>query len=62
MNQASTANAASIIQWYPNGGTNQQWQLAKAAGSYYTLTNRNSGKLLDVNGASTANAAPVIQY
>lgn len=61
VNQASTANAAPIIQWYPNGATNQQWQLA-ATGSYYTLTNNNSHLLLDVNGASKASAAPIIQY
>ncbi len=60
VNQASTADAAPIIQWYQNGATNQQWQLA-GAGGYYTLTNRNSSKLLDVAGASTADAAAIVQ-
>jgi hypothetical protein len=61
VNQASTADAAPIIQWYQNGANNQQWQLATASG-YTTLTNRNSGKVLDVNGASTTDSAPIIQY
>jgi hypothetical protein len=30
--------------------------------TYYRLTNRNSGKVADVNGASTANNAKVIQW
>ena len=62
VSQASTADAAPVIQWYPSGDRNQQWQLAAVTGGYYTLANRNSGKLLDVSGASMTNAAPVIQY
>jgi len=33
-----------------------------SASSHYTLVNRNSGKVLDVSGGSTANGANVIQY
>jgi ricin-type beta-trefoil lectin protein len=33
-----------------------------SAGSHYTLVNRNSGKVLDVSGGSTADGASVIQY
>lgn len=33
-----------------------------SASSHYTLVNRNSGKVLDVSGGSTANGASVIQY
>ena len=31
-------------------------------GTYYRLTNRNSGKVADVNGASTANSGNVLQW
>jgi endoglucanase len=62
VNNASTASAAPVIQYYQNGANNQQWQLAATSGGYYKLTNRNSSQVLDVNGASTANAAPIIQY
>ena len=31
-------------------------------GGYYQIINRNSGKVLDVNGASTANGANVQQW
>lgn len=33
-----------------------------SAGSYYTLVNRNSGEVLDISGASTANGASAIQW
>jgi len=62
VNNASTASAAPVIQYYQNGANNQQWQLAATTNGYYKLTNRNSNQVLDVNGASTASAAPIIQY
>lgn len=61
VNQSSTANGASIIQWPSNGGANQQWQLT-ASGTDFTVTNRNSGKVLDVPNASTSQGASLIQY
>ena len=33
-----------------------------SASSHYTLVNRNSGKVLDISGGSTANGASAIQY
>jgi hypothetical protein len=62
VNQASTANGASIIQWPQNGGNNQQWSITDNGNGYYKITNRNSGQVLDVNGASTASGASIIQW
>ncbi|MGR6921888.1 RICIN domain-containing protein [[Actinomadura] parvosata] len=60
--QASTANAAEIVQYTCTGATNQQWQLRDLGNGYHNIVAQHSGKCLDVNNASTANNAPVIQY
>ncbi len=62
----STANGVHIQQWTCNGGTNQEWY-PKVVGTYpagdiYNFVNLNSGKCLDVTGASTANGAIVEQW
>ncbi|MDL9977784.1 RICIN domain-containing protein [Microbacterium sp. ASV49] len=44
------------------GETLTQTPLTVSPSSYYTLTNVNSGKVLDVNGASTANGGTVDQW
>jgi hypothetical protein len=44
-----TANGTLIDQWAANGGTNQQWTLARNSDGYYTITGVQSGKVLDVN-------------
>ncbi len=62
VNGGSTTAGAGIIQYLPNGGNNQQWQVLSTGGGYYKIQNRNSGQVLDVNGASTAAAAGIIQY
>lgn len=58
----STANAAEIIQYTCNGGTNQQWTLTDRGGGYFNVVSVLSGKCLDVSGASTADGAAIIQY
>ena len=60
--EASTANAAEIIQYTCTGAANQQWELRDLGNGYYNIVARHSGKCLDVNNASTADNAPVIQY
>ena len=55
---SSTANGTQLNQWAHNGTNTQQWAMA-ASGGFFVLTNRNSGKVLDV--ASTANGAAVVQ-
>ncbi|MEV0216537.1 RICIN domain-containing protein [Micromonospora sp. NPDC050695] len=58
----STADEAPIQLWSYSGGNNQQWRAESEGGGYYRLVNRNSGKCLDVPGASTADSVQLIQY
>jgi hypothetical protein len=52
---ASTANAAGVIQWTCNGGSEQEWNFVPASGiDYYTLHNAHSGQCLAIGSASTA--------
>ena len=58
----STADGALTQLWLYSGGANQQWQpVAEASGSFH-FVNRNSGKCLDVPGASTADSVQLQQY
>ncbi|MGI9034360.1 MAG: RICIN domain-containing protein [Acidimicrobiales bacterium] len=59
---ASTSAGASVIQWPPNGGANQQWQFVDLGNGNFEIVSVNSGLLLDVYGASTAAGAQVIQW
>ncbi|GAA0585388.1 RICIN domain-containing protein [Streptomyces crystallinus] len=58
----STADAAPIQLWTYGGGANQQWKPVEEAAGTYHFVNRNSGKCLDVPGASTADGARMQQY
>jgi type 1 glutamine amidotransferase len=58
----STADNAKIQTWAYGGGLNQQWQPVDEGGGYYHFVNRNSGKCLDVPGASTADGVQLVQY
>jgi trehalose utilization protein/ricin-type beta-trefoil lectin protein len=58
----STADNAPIQTWSYSGGANQQWQpVAEPAGTYH-FVNRNSGKCLDVPGASATDGVQLVQY
>ncbi|MFJ5521335.1 RICIN domain-containing protein [Streptomyces griseoluteus] len=58
----STADSATVQLWTYSSGANQQWlPVAEADGSYH-FVNRNSGKCLDVPGASTADSVQLAQY
>jgi hypothetical protein len=60
---ASTANAAGVIQWTCNGGSEQQWNFVPASGTdEYTLHNGHSGQCLAIGSASTAQGAKAIQW
>ena len=48
-----TVNGTPIIQWTDNGGTNQQWRLARNSADYYSITGVASGKALDIPFATT---------
>ncbi|MFC5824660.1 RICIN domain-containing protein [Nonomuraea insulae] len=58
----STADSALIQLWAYGGGNNQQWLPVEESGGTYHLVNRNSGKCLDVGGASTADSVQLQQY
>lgn len=68
VNGGSTADGASIIQYPWYGGIAQRWNIERVGqpvttlSGNYRLVNINSGKVLDVAGASTADGADVIQY
>ncbi|MFF9373460.1 RICIN domain-containing protein [Streptomyces griseoluteus] len=58
----STADSATVQLWTYSSGANQQWlPVAEADGSYH-FVNRNSGKCLDVPGASTTDSVQLAQY
>jgi hypothetical protein len=56
------ANGARILQGLFNGGSNQIWVITRGSDGFYTLKPENSGKCLDVSGASTADGAGIQQY
>jgi trehalose utilization protein/ricin-type beta-trefoil lectin protein len=58
----SVADSAPIQTWTYGGGANQQWQPVGEGGGYYHFVNRNSGKCLDVPGASLADSVQLVQY
>ena len=51
-----------MVQWADLNGINQQFRLADSADGYVRLINRNSNKVLEVQGASTADGANIVQY
>lgn len=58
---ASTAGAATVIQYACHHGANQDWQVRTIAGGYVHLLARHSHKCLDVAGSSTADGAVAVQ-
>jgi hypothetical protein len=60
---ASTAEAQPIVQApYANPPPNDEWLVIPVDSRYYKIINIMSGKVLDVEGGSTANGARLIQY
>jgi glucosylceramidase len=57
----ATADGVKIQLWAYSGGTNQQWQQVSLGNGNYEFVARNSGKCLDVPGASTANGVQLQQ-
>ncbi|WP_435822217.1 RICIN domain-containing protein [Actinacidiphila alni] len=58
----STADSAPTQLWLYGGGANQQWLPVQEAGGAFHFVNRNSGKCLDVPGASVADSVQLQQY
>ncbi|MBU6411157.1 MAG: RICIN domain-containing protein, partial [Verrucomicrobia bacterium] len=63
---ASTTNNAPVVTAtfasLGNGTGDDQWQLIPTDSGYYKVINKNSGLAMVVQGASTTNGAPIIQY
>ena len=59
---ASTADAAQIIQWPWTGGNNQKWTILNLGRGEYSITNVNSGKVLDNWNSSRTVGTDVKQY
>ncbi|MDQ1924833.1 RICIN domain-containing protein [Massilia pseudoviolaceinigra] len=60
--QASVANGTGLVQYTPNGGTNQAWQLVLSRDGYHVLTNKNSRKVMEVRDWSRNAGAVVDQW
>jgi hypothetical protein len=59
---AATQDGVPVIQWPYWGGSNEIWNVQANSDGSFTLTAQNSGKCLDVNGASPYNGAVVQQW
>ncbi len=58
----STADNATIVQYTNNNQTDQQWSFQDAGGGYCKIVNRNSGRLLNIPGPTTTQGTQLIQY
>ncbi|MBE1498156.1 hypothetical protein H4696_005256 [Amycolatopsis lexingtonensis] len=58
----STADGGLVQLWSYSNGANQQWQAVDEGTGRYHFVSRNSGKCLDVPGASTADSVQLQQY
>ncbi|TCO53608.1 RICIN domain-containing protein [Actinocrispum wychmicini] len=58
----STADGGLIQLWTYGNGDNQQWMPVQEASGAYHFVSRNSGKCLDVPGASTADSQQLQQF
>jgi ricin-type beta-trefoil lectin protein len=53
MSGASTSSGGGLIQWYADGGANQNWNFIPVAGSEnYLIQNGNSGLCLTTDGVA----------
>jgi hypothetical protein len=62
VNNDSTADNASILQWQDNGAADQRWSFTAQSGGAVTIVNANSGKLLNIPGPTTIQGTQLIQY
>jgi hypothetical protein len=58
----STADGATILQWQDNGQADQRWSFVAQSGGAVTVVNANSGKLLNIPGPTTNQGTQLIQY
>ena len=58
----ATSNQVNVFQYGINDNNNRLWKIEEVHSGYYKLTNRHSGKVLDVRGVSQENGANVHQW
>ena len=58
---SATGDGVPLIQWPYWGGTNEIFQLNQTTDGYFTINPVNSGKCLDVSGASANDGVSIIQ-
>ena len=61
-NGSSTTEDSGVMQWGPNGGTQQQWTFTQNSDMSWNLVNGYSGQLLDDPGGNTTNGTQMIQW
>lgn len=57
-----TFPGTQLIQYLDNGNVYSQWSITSVGGGYYDIVSPNDGQNVDVQYASTANGAPVIEW
>lgn len=62
MENQSTANGARILQWDDNGTLDHEWAVAPHQAGGYTITNRVTGKYLEIPNASTTVGTTAVQW
>ncbi|MGM9488569.1 RICIN domain-containing protein [Ideonella sp. YS5] len=59
---ASTANAATVLQWNGGGQANQQWTLTELSKGIWTMVAAHSSSALDLYGWDSSEDAPIKQW
>lgn len=54
-------DGAPIVQMRSRSSQAHDWKIEDTGGGYYKLTNKNSGKVLEIANGSTASGAPAVQ-
>jgi hypothetical protein len=62
VNNDSTADSATIVQWSDNGQDDQLWTFGDGGGGNRTVVNKHSGKLVNIPGPTTAQGTQLVQY
>ena len=58
----STSNGAPIQQYDYLGGDNQKWRFILVQNGFFKIVAKQSGKVLDVQGASPSDGALIQQW
>jgi Ricin-type beta-trefoil lectin domain-like/Secretion system C-terminal sorting domain len=58
----SLLDGAKVQQYSYNSGKNQVWRVKSIDATYYRIMSGNSGKAIDIKGASQADGANLVQY